>query len=99
MCLESRHLIAGYCVCLENNKKPNQVQKLLIEKYIPVFKSFLRRGPHAKVVHYFVKTDLLVLLDFFSKQGNTIRFNNESELAFWALEHNDKNESARDSVG
>ena len=61
MCLESRHLVAGYCVCLENNKKPNQVQKLLIEKYIPVFKSFLRRGPHAKVVHYFVKTDLLVL--------------------------------------
>jgi len=86
MCQESKRVSSfKYCTCLENNKEPTSNQRLLLEKYIPVFKLFLRQGPHPKVVHYFQKADLLVLLDFFSKQGNAIRFSNESEVSLDTL--------------
>ena len=76
MCLDE-HKILSYCVCLENSRHPTKHQELLIQHYIPLFKLYLRFGPHPKIVRYINTKNLMVLLDFFSKQGNLIRFNND----------------------
>ena len=76
MCKEERSKILGHCCCLENGKSPSSQQRLLIEEYIPVFKSHLRQGPEYKTTRYISKKDLLVVLDFFWK---TRKFNQTSK--------------------
>jgi hypothetical protein len=73
MCL-NQHKVLNYCVCLENSRHPTSHQILLLEHYIPLFKLYLRFGPHPNIVRYISINNLMVLLDFFSKQGNFIRF-------------------------
>ena len=80
MCKDDRRKISGYCSCLGTEKICSVEQRRLIEEYIAVFKSYLRKGPDSSV-RQFEKQDLLVLLNFFVLQGNAVRFNNECELA------------------
>ena len=65
---------SGYCFCLANKKKPDSIQKLLIQHYIFLFQLYLKVGPNLQVKRRISLNNLMIVLDFFSKQGNLIKF-------------------------
>jgi hypothetical protein len=72
MCTEEQHKILGFCSCLEFGRAiPSQA--LLIQQYLPIIKSCIKRGPETGRTRYLKPTDVCVLMDFVSRQSKRLR--------------------------